>query len=173
MTATGPTSIPVTGDVTSTLFHEREAIEQTIESLEHDGLDLESESDSLSEISASGQHPADVASETLEREVELGLLDDLREQRAEVDEALHRVDEGRYGVCEHCGQPIALARLDALPAARRCLDCQQLLEHWSGVSVPLGLPTLGAAAEFLPDDDAEESASGWVEEQAMQVIEDG
>lgn len=174
MTATGPTSPPATGDVLDALHHARDAIEHTIESLEHDGLDAETEADSISEIAASSQHPADVATETLEREVERGLLDDLREQRAEVDEALHRLGEGRYGVCEHCGQPIPLARLEALPAARRCLDCQELAEHWTGVDAPMGLPTLGAAAEFLPDDDAEEQAEPtWVEEQAMQVVEGG
>lgn len=172
MTATGPTSRP--GEALRALAHEREVIEHTIESLEHDGLHLETEADSLSEISAAGQHPADVATETLEREVELGLLEDLRDQRAEVDEALHRLDEGRYGVCEHCGQPISVDRLEALPAARRCVECQQLLERWPAVGPPTGVPTLGAAAEFLPDDDAtDDPATPWAEERAMQVVDDG
>jgi len=172
---TGPerTGIMSTGDVQGNLVHALDALEQTIESM-HDGLGLETEAESLSETSAAGQRPADVATATLEREVEFGLLDDLRGQRAEVKEALHRLDDGCYGVCERCGQPIALARLEALPAARRCLDCQQIAEHWASVSTPMGLPTLGAAAEFLPDDEAEDSASpSWVEERAMQVVQDG
>lgn len=43
---------------------------------------------------------------------------------AEVQAALRRLDEGRYGDCADCGEPIALSRLMALPAALRCAACQ-------------------------------------------------
>jgi DnaK suppressor protein len=66
---------------------------------------------------------ADSGQVTAERaEVEaLGgtLLDTLRE----IEEALRKFDEGTYGRCESCGNPIAEARLEAMPAARLCIDC--------------------------------------------------
>ena len=42
----------------------------------------------------------------------------------DVDLALAKIDEGTYGRCEHCGESIPRARLEALPAARLCLDCK-------------------------------------------------
>lgn len=46
-----------------------------------------------------------------------------REQVAAVDAALRRLAEGRYGVCERCGQPIGAERLAARPAALTCIRC--------------------------------------------------
>ncbi len=46
----------------------------------------------------------------------------------EIDEALARIKEGTYGTCEGCEKPIAAARLEALPTASRCLNCQKEAE---------------------------------------------
>ena len=46
----------------------------------------------------------------------------LREQLDDVEKALAALDEGRYGLCEVCEQPIAEARLEAMPATRRCIE---------------------------------------------------
>lgn len=46
----------------------------------------------------------------------------LREQLEEVEHALARCDSGAYGLCESCGRPIGDARLEAMPAARFCID---------------------------------------------------
>ena len=66
---------------------------------------------------------ADSGQVTAERgEVEaLGgtLLDTLRE----IEDALHKFDDGTYGLCESCGNQIAEARLEAMPAARLCINC--------------------------------------------------
>lgn len=42
---------------------------------------------------------------------------------AQIEAALDRIDTGRYGVCEECDEPIAVARLEALPYTTRCIDC--------------------------------------------------
>ena len=47
------------------------------------------------------------------------------ERLGDIDHALERIDEGVYGICERCGRPIALARLEAMPYARRCVDCSE------------------------------------------------
>jgi len=59
-------------------------------------------------------------------EVEKGLIleNRVREQLAEVEHALHKFDQGTYGLCDICGQHIEPARLEALPQANLCLSCK-------------------------------------------------
>ena len=47
----------------------------------------------------------------------------------DVVSALQKIDDGSFGACERCGEPIADRRLDALPFARYCIDCQRLVEE--------------------------------------------
>jgi len=73
------------------------------------------------------QNFADSSQVTAERgEVEV-LLGSLRESLAQVEDALRKLDEGGYGICERCHQPISPARLEAMPDARRCISCASLL----------------------------------------------
>jgi RNA polymerase-binding protein DksA len=51
------------------------------------------------------------------------------EEVAFVEAALHRLDEGTYGDCQDCGEPIGLQRLQVQPAAQRCAACQIAKEH--------------------------------------------
>ena len=88
-----------------------------------------------------GQHSSDLASETVEREIDLSIELDLGEQLREVDAALHRFETGTYGICETCGQPIDPARLAALPAARRCTTDQQTAEQFSDHAGQLNVPS--------------------------------
>ena len=78
----------------------------------------QSESDESSELADYDQHPADTASETFEREKDLGILDQLEEELAELQAALARIDAGTYGIDEITGEPIDPARLEAMPSAR-------------------------------------------------------
>jgi DnaK suppressor protein len=50
------------------------------------------------------------------------LATQLRDQLDDVERALNRLDEGTYGLCETCGQPIGEARLEVMPAARFCIN---------------------------------------------------
>jgi DnaK suppressor protein len=65
-----------------------------------------------------------------ERDRELGLLlgDREREKVHAIDEALLRIDENEYGVCEECEEEIPLGRLKAMPFARHCVKCKSDLE---------------------------------------------
>ena len=47
----------------------------------------------------------------------------------QVNDALHRMDEGTYGSCQRCGKPIAAARLAAFPYVAYCIECQSILER--------------------------------------------
>ena len=66
----------------------------------------------------------EAATASLESWRRLALEKRLREQMAEVERALHKFEEGTYGLCDTCGQPIAPERLEALPWANFCLSCR-------------------------------------------------
>ena len=66
------------------------------------------------------------ATESFELEKRLALEKRIRDQLAEIEHALLKFDEGTYGLCDICGQPIDPARLEALPQANLCLNCKAL-----------------------------------------------
>lgn len=66
---------------------------------------------------------ADTSQVTAERGEAEALAGKLRDALGEVEAAITRLEEGTYGSCERCGKPIAPARLEAKPAARRCIAC--------------------------------------------------
>ncbi len=71
----------------------------------------------------------EAAAETAELQKRLALKRQLRESLAEVEHSLHKLDDGTYGLCGNCGQPINRARLEALPQANLCLNCKALQER--------------------------------------------
>ncbi len=71
----------------------------------------------------------DIASNERERELTLMLGDRDREKLSEIDEALERIKDNIYGMCEECGEPIAEDRLRALPFTRVCVECQSKNER--------------------------------------------
>ncbi len=68
-----------------------------------------------------GNHMADDASLAYEQEQNLGLRQILSRELGQVEAALERIEEGRYGICEVCGDPIDPARLKAMPSANLCI----------------------------------------------------
>jgi len=64
------------------------------------------------------------ATEIAELERRLAFEKRIRAQVAEVEHAFHKFEEGTYGLCDICGQPIDPARLEALPQANLCLSCK-------------------------------------------------
>ena len=74
-------------------------------------------------------HLADSATATLNREIDYTLEENSEHVLAAIEEALRRIDEGTFGTCARCGQPIAEKRLEAIPYAIRCIDCKRLEER--------------------------------------------
>ena len=66
---------------------------------------------------------ADSSQVTAERGEAEALANTLKETLTEVEHALAKLDEGQFGKCEKCGNEIAPARLEAMPASRFCIDC--------------------------------------------------
>jgi RNA polymerase-binding transcription factor DksA len=81
------------------------------------------------ELSAVDQHPADSADITMQREVDYTIKGIVEDEVHQVQQAMRRQAEGRYGVCDDCGQPIAPERLAVRPQATHCIDCQRRLEE--------------------------------------------
>jgi DnaK suppressor protein len=71
----------------------------------------------------------DRANNSFNRELMFSLSDTERQMLIQVEEAVERLDNGEYGQCTHCSQPIGLARLRAVPWARYCIDCQESEER--------------------------------------------
>jgi RNA polymerase-binding transcription factor len=70
----------------------------------------------------------DRANNSYNRELMFSLSDGERQLVLQIDAALQRMEDGGYGSCANCGQQIAMQRLQAIPWARFCIDCQELAE---------------------------------------------
>ena len=81
-----------------------------------------------SETSAFGMHQADAGSDAYDRDFALSMLSKEQGSLYEIDEALKRIEDGSYGVCDLCEKPIKHDRLEALPFTRYTVDCQAELE---------------------------------------------
>jgi RNA polymerase-binding protein DksA len=86
------------------------------------------EMEAAGELSDFEDHPADGASETFEREKDLAIADNIASLLAKIKGALDKIDRKTYGVCDICGQQIKKARMDAMPFATLCIDCQGRVE---------------------------------------------
>jgi len=155
------------------LEEERGRLARLIAGLEGEGLDLESEFDSIGELAPVSQHQADLASETFERERDLSLLSEFRAELSEVERALARLTDGSYGLCADCRAPIGTERLAVVPATRYCRRCQARHERLDTLDSEAAYATegiIGDLAEFLPSDDELDSpadAERAAEEQAV------
>ncbi len=82
----------------------------------------------------------DFAEINIREDINLRRLSIYRDVLVEIDEALRKIDEGSYGICEECGNEIGRTRLAVMPGARYCIDCQEAkeriekIEHQNAVS---------------------------------------
>jgi DnaK suppressor protein len=87
---------------------------------------------SAQEIGQNGiQDIGDESATISNRDLLLSLSQNERERLLEVDEALDRIEDGTFGICEECGEAISLKRLEVMPNARYCVKCQEELEKAS------------------------------------------
>jgi len=76
-----------------------------------------------------GDDQADAGAKTYEREQEISLANNAREMLEQNEHALERLDNGTYGICESCGNPIGKLRLQAAPRATLCMPCKMKQER--------------------------------------------
>lgn len=75
------------------------------------------------------QDLADKASTSYTKEFLYSLSNSERSVLQQVERALARIEDGEFGICEECGEPIHKKRLDAVPWARYCLACQEAMDR--------------------------------------------
>jgi DnaK suppressor protein len=101
--------------------------------LEELGYLKESSETTLEEYSGDNStysfHMADQGTDAQEREKAFLFAHREGKFLAHLDRALERINDGTYGICAECGEPIAKARLEAVPHARMCVDCKKKLEE--------------------------------------------
>lgn len=105
------------------LLDERKRVVAAIQNLQDDHSGTLS--DEAGEETAYDNHLADTATETYDRELDYTLEENSGHVLAEIDAALKRIDDGTYGVCTNKGEQIPAERLEALPWATLCIDCQR------------------------------------------------
>jgi YteA family regulatory protein len=138
------------------LLQEKERLEESIKGFARRGLER-SLRDSIMEFSTIDNHPADVGTETFEREKDFGLREDQRTTLDMVESALGRLEEGRYGICDRCGHPIADERLETVPWTANCLRCEEALEKeesriWDRPAEEDVRPAFSSFTDNDPDD---------------------
>jgi DnaK suppressor protein len=108
------------------LLEERSRVERALGHLhEENPGSLESET----EEEAFDNHLGDVATATLDREIDYSLEENSGNVLAAIDDALKRIEDGTFGTCTRCGNPIAEERLEAMPYATKCIECKRLEER--------------------------------------------
>jgi RNA polymerase-binding transcription factor DksA len=73
-------------------------------------------------------HLADLGTDNYDQEFTLGLIENEQGTLELVNQALDRMEQGRFGQCVECGEPISKPRLQAIPYARHCIRCARKLE---------------------------------------------
>ena len=110
------------GSVRETLEEQGRRARERVAALEREFAGL---AEAASAAGADDEHDPEGATLAFERQHAATLLEAAREQVAAAGDALRRLDEGRYGVCERCGQPIGAERLAARPTAAICIRCAE------------------------------------------------
>jgi RNA polymerase-binding protein DksA len=107
----------------SRLNEERGELQAQLSELEESSFGTP-QSDLTGEVAFDEEY-ADAGTATFERERDLSLENNIRDLLTKIDKALARIDEGTFGICERCGNPIEKPRLKALPYANLCLKDKQ------------------------------------------------
>jgi len=101
----------------------RSKISGDIQHLEKDGLNT-SQRDASGDLSGYSLHMADMATDNFDREITLGLASSEQNLLNLIDTALHKIDDGTFGLCESTYKPISKKRLMAMPYARLSIEAQ-------------------------------------------------
>ena len=108
------------------LLEERKRVQEAIDYLheENPGSIQDETQDSTAD-----NHPGDMATVTFDRELDYTLEENEGRLLQAIDAALTRMDDGSYGACVSCGQPIGAERLEAVPWTTQCIDCKRKEER--------------------------------------------
>ena len=103
------------------LLHRREALRKA----------LDGDLSMLQALPQDGGDVIDAAMDTAQDEISSQLVEVESRELSQIEDALNRLRDGRYGECDHCDKPIPLARLQAVPYAISCIECARKQEKHS------------------------------------------
>lgn len=148
------------------LEQDKHDIEHRIASTDHYGLE-ESIRDQIGELTNIDNHPGDVATELLDRSMDIALEEHDELQLNRINESLKNMAEGTYGHCVVCHQPISFERLQAVPATAYCLEHnpKQVVSDARPVEEEFLMPPFGRTS--MDDNDQ----TGFDGEDAWQAVE--
>lgn len=109
------------------LIAEKDHIRKEIEALDA-VLDFSENTPGQSELADYDQHPADDGTDTFEKEKDVSVRANWHDVMVRVDEAIEKIERGSYGQCDRCGIAIPKERLNAMPYAVYCIECQDAIE---------------------------------------------
>ena len=109
----------------------RERIGAGLSAIEKDTLN-QSQRDASGDLSGYSFHMADVATDNYDREFSLDRASNEQQALNAIDDALKKIEEGIYGLCEECGKKITIQRLKAVPYAAKCIQCKTKEEENKG-----------------------------------------
>jgi len=110
------------------LLQKRQEIMGNVSEIEGEAL-RKSRLDASGDLSSMPIHMADLGTDNFEQEFSLELMDGERRLLTEIEDALHRITAGTYGICEGTGKPISKARLEAQPWARYSVEYAKMVEE--------------------------------------------
>jgi len=148
---------------------EKQILRAQMASLEKSGL-ASTLGESIGELSVCDNHPADIGDELFERSKDLALRDNAHVLLENVEYSLKKMAAGTYGYCDKCNQQIPYERLEAIPWAHECIDCQKQDDAFDDTGRPLEERTLQPPFQrtFLDNDPA--LSVGFDGEDALQAV---
>ena len=109
------------------LLKKRAELTKGIEHIANDALKT-SQRDATGDLSAYSLHMADMATDNYDREFSLGLAENEQKILNRINDALEKIENGTFGLCEVCEKKISKVRLKAVPYAELCVPCRQKQE---------------------------------------------
>lgn len=131
----------------------------------HFGLDIE-QMEAADELSNYDNHPADMGTALYERGKDLALNEHAEKELEDINEAIHAIEEGTYGICTTCGEDIPFDRLQAVPTADKCVEHaeQQPFSRARPVEEEVFSPNIN------PNEVTDEEQVGYDAEDAWQEV---
>lgn len=142
------------------LLNEKKSIEDTLFDMNRNGLNM-SQREEVSELSTVDNHPGDMGTEMFDKERYFALQRNEKEALNRTVEALEAIKNGTYGKCELCGAEIGTQRLESMPTALWCLQCQELMPTRNTFKYDRPVEeTLAPFSRYFMDDYVEAQSSG-------------
>lgn len=104
----------------------KERLKSNLETINHELQELQSEAKEDQEVQIEDVDRAVADYDELEKS---SRLENLQNEKSATEAALKKIEEGRFGLCEKCGQTIDKARLEVLPSARLCMQCKIICDN--------------------------------------------